>query len=78
MNEFEENKYLEIKNELVQGANDKKIDTYFVNHNELTHYYNVGKMIIDAQVGEEQAKYVDGLIRKFPEGFNTTKLKKNA
>lgn len=52
MNEFEENKYLEIKNELVQSAIDKKIDTYFVNHNELNHYYNVGKMIIDAQGGE--------------------------
>ena len=65
MNEFEENIYNDIKNELVQSAIDKKIDNYFTNRNELTHYYNVGKMIIDAQGGEERAKYGYGLIKKF-------------
>lgn len=65
MNEFEENVYKEIKNELVQSVIDKKIDTYFTNKNELTHYYNVGKMIIKAQGGESRAKYGDGLIEKF-------------
>ena len=67
MNEFEENIYNEIKNELVQSVIDKKIDTYVTNKNELTHYYNVGKMIIDAQGGEERAKYGDSLIKKFSE-----------
>ena len=65
MNEFEEKIYKEIKNELVQSVIDKKIDNYFVNKNELTHYYNVGKMIVDAQGGEERAKYGNGLIKKF-------------
>ncbi len=65
MNEFEEKVYQEIKKELVQSVIDKKIDTYFTNKNELTHYYNVGKMIIDAQGGEERAKYGDGLIKNF-------------
>ena len=65
MNEFEENIYNGIKKELVQSVIDKKVDTYFTNRNELAHYYNVGKMIIDAQGGEERAKYGDGLIRKF-------------
>ena len=64
MNEFEENIYNEIKTELVQSVIDKKIDTYFTNRNELTHYYNVGKMIVDAQGGEEKAKYGDKLIKK--------------
>ena len=67
MNEFEENKYLEIKNELLESVINKKVDTYFVNRNELIHYYNVGKMIVDAQGGEARAKYGDGLIRKFSE-----------
>ncbi len=83
MNEFEENKYLEIKEELLQSKIDKKIDIYFLNRNELTHYYNVGKMIIDAQGGEERAKYGDELIKKFSErltkelgkGFSTRSLK---
>ena len=67
MNEFEENIYNEIKNELVQSVIDKKIDTYFTNRNELAHYYNVGKMIVDAQGGEEKAKYGDELIKKISE-----------
>ena len=57
MNEFEENVYKKIKNELVQSVIDKKVDTYFTNRNEIAHYYNVGKMIIDAQGGEAKAKY---------------------
>ena len=64
MNEFEENIYAEIKNELVQSVIEKRVDTYFTNRNELTHYYNVGKMIVDAQGGDERAKYGDGLIKK--------------
>ena len=64
MNEFEENAYAEIKNELVQSVIDKKVDTYFTNRNELAHYYNVGKMIVDAQGGESRAKYGDSLIKK--------------
>ena len=67
MNEFEENVYKDIKNELVQSVIDKRIDTYFVNKNELTHYYNVGKMIVNAQGGEERAKYGDSLIKRFSE-----------
>ena len=67
MNEFEEKYYNDIKNELVQSVIDKKVDIYFTNRNELTHYYNVSKMIIEAQGGEERAKYGDGLIKKFSE-----------
>ena len=84
MNEFEKNIYKDIKNELVQSVIDKKVGNYFTNKNELTHYYNVGKMIVNAQGGEERAKYGDGLIRKFSErltnelgkGYNTTTLKR--
>lgn len=84
MNEFLENTYLEIKEELIQNAIDKKVNTYFTNKNELTHYYNIGKMIISAQGGEEKAKYGDGLIKKFSErltkelgkGYDITTLKR--
>ena len=65
MNENEENIYKEIKNELEQSIIEKKVNTYITNRNELNHYYNVGKMIVDAQGGEERAKYGDSLIRKF-------------
>ena len=84
MNEFEENAYAEIKNELIQSVIDKKVDTYFTNRNELAHYYNVGKMIVNAQGGEERAKYGNGLIKKISEkltkelgrGYSEQSLKK--
>ena len=83
MNEFEKNIYNEIKKELVQNVIDKKIDTYFANKNELIHYYNVGKMIVDAQGGEVKAKYGDRLIKKYSlkltnelgKGYSTRTLK---
>ena len=83
MDELEEKYYSNIKEELVQSVIDKKIDTYFTNKNELTHYYNVGKMIIEAQGGAERAKYGDGLIKKFSlrlteklgKGFSVQNLK---
>ena len=65
MNEFEENKYLEIKEELLNNEVEKKVGNYFVNKNELSRYYNVGKLIIEAQGGETRAKYGDGLIKKY-------------
>ena len=84
MTEFEENAYQEIKRELVQSVIDKKVDTYITNRNELKHYYNVGKMIVEAQGGEERAKYGDSLIKKISErltnelgkGYDTTTLKR--
>ena len=36
MNEFEENKYFEIKNELLESVVDKKVDSYFVGN-----HYNI-------------------------------------
>ena len=83
MNEIEEGIYKEIKNELIQSVIDKKVDNYFTNKNELTHYYNVGKMIVDAQGGISRAKYGDGLIKRFSEklteelgkGYSTRTLK---
>ena len=67
MNELEEKYYSDIKNELVQSVIDKKVDTYFTNKNELSHYYNVGKMIMEAQGSKERAKYGNGLIKRFSE-----------
>ena len=83
MNEFEENIYKDIKNELLESVIDKRIDAYFVNRNELTHYYNVGKMIVDAQGGENKSEYGNKLIKKISErltreigkGYSTTSLK---
>ena len=63
MNENEEKIYKEIRKELEQSIIEKRVNTYITNKNELTHYYNVGKMLIESQGGEEKAKYGDGLIK---------------
>ena len=59
------NYYEEIKQELINNEIYKKAKDYSKNRSDLTTYYNVGKMIIETQGGEERAKYGDGLIKEF-------------
>ena len=65
------NYYDEIKNELINNEIYKKVKDYSKNRNELSTYYNVGKLLIEAQGGEDRAKYGDGLIKEY-----STRLKK--
>ena len=77
------NYYEQIKNELVDVAVHKKVREYIDNHYELERYYNVGKLIIEAQGGEEKAKYGDSLIKDYSrrltkelgKGYSSTNLK---
>ena len=59
------NYYKEIKNELINNEVYKRVKDYSKNKNELSTYYNVGKLLIEAQGGEERAKYGDGLIKEY-------------
>ena len=59
------NYYDEIKNELINNKVYKKVKDYSKNRNELSTYYNVGKLLIEAQGGEDRAKYGDGLIKEY-------------
>ena len=59
------NYYDEIKNELITNEVYKKIKDYSKNRNELSTYYNVDKLLIEAQGGEDRAKYGDGLIKEY-------------
>ena len=61
------NYYDEIKNELINNEVYKKVKDYSKNRNELSTYYNVGKILIEAQGGEYRAKYGDGLIKEYSE-----------
>ena len=75
--------YNEIKNELIDNEITKKVKDYGKNRSDLTHYYNVGKLLIEAQGGETRAKYGDGLIKEYSEklsidlgkGYSTRTLK---
>ena len=78
------NYYNEIKNILVDNAIGRKIREYKSNQKDLESYYNVGKLLVEAQGGEERAKYGNGLIKEYSKrlttelgkGYSTRVLKK--
>ena len=59
------NYYNRIKEQLIINEAYKKVKDYSKNKSDLNTYYNVGKLIVDAQGGEKRAKYGDGLIREY-------------
>ena len=77
------NYYNEIKNELLNNEVYKRVKDYSKNRNELSTYYNVGKLLIEAQGGEDRAKYGDSLIKEYSvrltkelgKGYSTRSLK---
>ena len=77
------NYYDEIKNILVDNAIGRKVREYKSNQKDLESYYTVGKLLVEAQGGEERAKYGDGLIKEYSKrltselgkGYSTRNLK---
>ena len=61
------NYYNEIKNKLIDNEVYKRVKDYSKNRNDLNTYYKVGKLLIEAQGGEDRAKYGDGLIKEYSE-----------
>ena len=59
------NYYNEIKNELINNEIYKKVKDYSKNKNDLTTYYKVGQLLIEAQGGEERAKYGNEIIKEY-------------
>jgi len=59
------NYYNEIKEELINNEVYKKVKDYSKNKSDLNTYYNVGRLIVEAQGGEKRAKYGDNLIKEY-------------
>ena len=59
------NYYNQIKEELINNEIYKKAKDQSKNINDLNTYYNVGRLLIEAQGGEERAKYGNGLIKEY-------------
>ena len=59
------NYYNEIKKELINNEVYKKAKDYSKNKSDLSTYYNVGKLLVEAQGGEKRAKYGDNLIKEY-------------
>ena len=76
------NYYDEIKNILVDNAIGRKLREYKSNQKDLESYYNVGKLLVEAQGGEGRAKYGNGLIKEYSKrltselgkGYTVTRL----
>ena len=77
------NYYNEIKTELIKNEAYKQVKDYSKNRHDLETYYNVGKLLIEAQGGEERSKYGNKLIKEYSKklseelgkGYSTTNLK---
>ena len=78
------NYYNEIKNTLIKNETYKKVKDYSKNRNDLNTYYEVGRLLIKAQGGEERARYGNKLIKEYSEkltkelgrGYNSSSLKR--
>ena len=78
------NYYNEIKETLIKNEIYKKVKDYSKNKSDLNAYFEVGRLIVEAQGGEKRAKYGNKLIKEYSEkltnelgkGYNATNLKR--
>ena len=61
------NYYSEIKETLVKNEIYKKVKDYSKNKSDLNTYFEVGRLIVEAQGGEKRAKYGNKLIKEYSE-----------
>lgn len=59
------NYYEQIKGLLISNEIYKKVKDYSKNKSDVETYYNVGKLIVEAQGGKVRAKYGDKLIKEY-------------
>lgn len=61
------NYYNEIKSTLIKNEANKRVKDYSKNKYELQSYLEVGRLLVEAQGGEERAKYGNKLIKEYSE-----------
>ena len=61
------NYYNEIKEALIKNEIYKKVKDYSKNKSDLNAYFEVGRLIVEAQGGEKRAKYGNKLIKEYSE-----------
>ncbi len=78
------NYYNKIKDTLIKNEMYKKAKDYSKNKSDLNSYYEVGRLLIEAQGGEGRAKYGNKLIKEYSErltkelgkGYDVSNLKR--
>ena len=63
------NYYNEIKETLIKNETYKKVKDYSKNKSDLNSYFEVGRLIVEAQGGEKRAKYGNKLIKEYSENL---------
>ena len=61
------NYYNQIKETLIKNETYKKVKDYSKNKSDLNAYFEVGRLIVEAQGGEKRAKYGNKLIKEYSE-----------
>ena len=56
--------YNEIKEKIIDVETTERVKNYTINKVKLENYYEIGKLIVEAQGGEEKAKYGNKLIKE--------------
>ena len=77
------NYYNEIEKEIIDIETYTIIKEYSINKKKIIGYYNIGKLLVEAQGGENHAKYGNQLIKeysikltkKYGKGYSSTNLK---
>ena len=59
------NYYNEIKTTLIKNETYKKVKDYSKNKSDLNSYFEVGRLLVEAQGGETRAKYGNKLIQEY-------------
>ena len=62
---MEEKYYNQIKEKIIDTELTIKVKDYSKNKVILDNYYEIGRLLVEAQGGEERAKYGDQLIKKY-------------
>ncbi len=83
MNTKEKEYFLEIENYIKKNEINKRAIVSEENHSTLNTYWNIGRLLIEAQGGKSRAKYGNELIKtwskdftvKYGKGYNQTNLK---
>lgn len=80
---MEDKYYAQIKEKVIDTETTIRVKDYSKNRIILENYLEIGRLLVEAQGGEERAKYGDQLIKKYSEkltrefgnGYSTRTLK---
>ncbi len=66
------NYYNEIENYIKKNEVSKRVRVLEENHSTLENYWNIGRLLVEAQGGDKRAKYGNGLIKEWAQKFSNS------